>query len=234
MKLIFAAFLSLFLLQASAQSVINDPNVEVRPVPKFEALDVSSGIDVILSKGNEQVVAVSASKESIRDRIITKVENGVLKVRYENNEPRIRINEKLRVYISYTTLRSLEASGACDVTFAENFVAKDFRLKLSGASSMKSSIDITNLSADLSGASTANLNGTVQNIRIEASGASDLKGYELNAAHCVAKISGASDIKIYVSNSIKVNASGASNFYYKGEPDTKDIASTGASTVAKK
>lgn len=231
MKVVLSIIFSIFLTVSFGQMVVNDPNVEVRNVSGFEAIDVSGGIDVVLTKGNSEVVAVSAANEVIRNRIITEVKNGTLRIRYDNSGARIRINEKLKVYVSYTSLKSIVASGACDVSFAETFTAQDLRLKLNGASVLKGKVEISNLAIDLSGASTAKLNGSVSNLKLESSGASDLKGYNLIVDHCVASLSGASDVRVYVNKSILVKASGASTFFYKGSPDKKDVSSSGASNV---
>ncbi len=68
---------------AAAQKTINDPNAAIRNVASFHAVEVSSGIDLYLTQGNE-AVAVSATSEDARNKIITKVGNGVLKIYLEH------------------------------------------------------------------------------------------------------------------------------------------------------
>ena len=63
--------------------VIYDPNVVKRPVESFHAIIVSDGIDLYLSQGGQEVLAVSANEVSHRDRIKTVVENGELKIYLE-------------------------------------------------------------------------------------------------------------------------------------------------------
>ncbi len=67
---------------ASAQKTINDANAEKRNVSGYHAIEVSGGIDLYLSQGDESV-AVSASETKYRDRIKTEVKDGVLKIWYE-------------------------------------------------------------------------------------------------------------------------------------------------------
>lgn len=231
MKIALSFLFSFLVCNSFAQLVVSDPNVEVRNIPSFESVIISGGIDVYFTKGQQEVVAVSASNENSRNRIVTEVKNGVLKISYQSNGPRIRLDEKLKVYISYTQLESITSSGACNINFAETLATEDLRVKLSGASMMSAALNITNLSLDLSGASTVKLSGNVKNLKLDCSGASDVKSYDLAVENCVASLSGASDTRLMVMNSIKVKASGASTFFYKGNPDKKDVSSSGASNV---
>jgi hypothetical protein len=234
MKYFFAFLLSTFFSQSFGQTIINDKNAEVRNVSSFSGIKVSGGIDVYLSQGNEYALAVSASEDKFRDNIKTEINNGILTISYSGGSLRFNENRNLRVYISFKDLESIEGSGASDFKFSETFKANSLRLKLSGASEIKGAININNLDVNISGASTVKMNGNVQNIKIDASGASDLKNYELVADNCIANLSGASDIKLTVNKSVSVKASGASTFNYKGNPDKRDVNTSGASSVSQR
>lgn len=234
MKLTFSLLLTFLVNFSFGQLVIHDAHAALRQVEPFTAIEASGGIDIILSQGTKDAVAVSASDVSNRDNIITNVKDGVLQISYKGSDGRHRFNEKLRVYISFTSLESLVGSGASDFTLSGTLHAEDFRMKLSAASSFKGDIDIANLDAQLTGASTLKVSGKVENIRFKASGASDFKNYNLYVVNCMAKLSGASDVRITVSGSIEVKASGASTFYYRGNPAKTDVSSSGASQISQK
>jgi hypothetical protein len=231
-------FIFLFSIISSAvfsqETVINDANAEVRNVTVFSGIKVSGGINVYLSQSDDYSLAVSASDEKYRDNIKTEVKNGILSISYNDHFARNYGDKKLRAYISFKTLESLEGSGASDIIINGTLASNSMRVKLSGASNIKGSVKITNLSVDLNGASTVIVNGTAENLRIDASGASDIKNYDLQVENCVAKLSGASDIRITITNSITATASGASTLYYEGNPDRKDVATSGASSVSQK
>lgn len=234
MKYFFALLLTTFFGQSFGQTIINDKNAEVRNVSSFSGIKVSGGIDVYLSQGSEYALAVSASEDKFRDNIKTEINNGVLTISYSGGSLRFNENRNLRVYISFKDLESIEGSGASDFKFSETFKANSLRLKLSGASEIKGAVNINNLDVNISGASTAKINGNVQNIKIDASGASDLKNYELVADNCIANLSGASDVKLTINKSISVKASGASSFNYQGNPDKRDVNTSGASSVSQR
>lgn len=220
--------------QINAQTVINDKNVQERNVSSFSAIKVSGGIDVFLSQGNENAVAVSASDETYRDNIKTEVENGVLNIYYDSHSFRFSSNKKLRAYISFKTLESIEGSGACDFMINGILKANNLRVKLSGACDMKGIVNISNGQFDLTGASTVKVSGSINNLKLEASGASDLKNYDLVVDNCIAQLSGASDASLTVNKSISAKASGASSLHYKGNPEIREISSSGASSISKR
>ena len=161
------------------------------------------------------------------------MKNGILVISYKNDHfGKNYGDKKLRAYLSFKTLESLEGSGASDLIINGTLTANSMLVKLSGASDIKGAVKITNLSLDVSGASTVTINGTAQNLKVDGSGASDIKNYDLTVENCVAKLSGASDVRITITNSISAHASGASTLYYEGNPDKKDVATSGASSVS--
>jgi hypothetical protein len=58
--------------------------------------------------------------------------------------------------------------------------------------------------------------------------------YDLVVDNCIAELSGASDVKITVNKSLSAKASGASLLYYKGNPEKKEISSSGASNISQR
>src|SRR5438552_782548 len=69
-----------------AQKTINDPNAESRNLNGFHAIKISNAFTVYITQGNEDAVAISASKTEYKEKIITKVENGVLIIRFDDDK----------------------------------------------------------------------------------------------------------------------------------------------------
>lgn len=219
------------------QTVINDPNAVLRDVKGFHGVDVSNSIDVYLSAGNQETVAVSAADVKWRDRIRTEVKDGILHI-WLDHEKWINWGDrgrKLRVYVSFTTLDKLTGSGATNIYVDGVIESNNLDISLSGASDFKGTIKVGMLMLNLSGASDARIVGTVNGVTtVRSAGASDLKGYDLVTDTCNAHASGASDIRITVNKELNVHASGASGIYYKGAAVIKELHSSGASSVSKK
>ena len=66
-------------------TVVHDSHAEARTITSFHAIEVSSGINLTIKQGSDEAVAVSALTPEIRSRIKTKVENGTLKIYFDND-----------------------------------------------------------------------------------------------------------------------------------------------------
>jgi len=235
MKKLFAILVMLLPAMLMAQKqVINDPNVQPRTVSSFHAIKVSNAIDVYLSQSDQEALAVSAVNVEFRDRIKTVVEDGVLKITYEDDARWFRGSKKLKAYISFKTLDRLTAEGASDVVVNGSIKVNELAITMGGASDFKGALEVGNLSVRLNGASDATVSGKVGNLNVDANGASDFKGYDLVADNCTVDASGASDIKITVNKELNAKASGASDVHYRGEGVVRDLKTSGASSVSRR
>ena len=224
----------LLVLGAQAQkTVIHDPNAELRPVKGYHGIEVSSAINLYLSQGDEETVAVSAPDLQMRDRIKTEVVNGILKISLEGKRWSLG-STRLKAYVSFTTLDKLTASGASDI-FVDGVITGDnLFIDLSGASDFKGAINVKEFQLDQSGASDAHITGAVSGTAtIHSSGASNVKGYDLVIQNCEVHASGASDIRLTINKELSAEVSGASSVIYKGEGTIRESHATGASTVKK-
>lgn len=260
MKKVLLCLIILSCLQIQAQqktALVYDNNAQVRKVPNFNAIKVSSAIDVYLTQSNSNKVAVSATSDEIRDQIITEVEDGVLIIRLGNNGTWFNWkkwgNYKTKAYVSITDIYAISASGACDINIIDKIESPKLRIKLSGASDLKGDINAGELFMDLYGASSSKnkveaksiyinaegasnneLSGSVDDLSVVASGASDVKLSNLISKGAILKASGASNIYVTVTELLKANASGASHINYKGNPMIKESNHTGASNIKNK
>jgi hypothetical protein len=200
------------------------------------AIEVGGGIDLYLSQGDE-AVAVSASETKFRDKIITEVVNGVLKIRYEYEKGmglRITLSEtkkKLKAYVSYKELDKLHASGGSDVVMEGTLKAAKLDLELSGGSDFNGKVDVTDLKAGASGGSDLHISGSAKTIDIDVSGGSDFKGFDLVVENCTIDASGGSDVSITANKELNVDASGGSDVHYKGTAVITKVKSSGGGSV---
>lgn len=246
-----------YIAQAQQKTgLVYDDNVQKRKVASFSAINVSNSIDLYITQGNTSEVAVSASSEAARDRIITEVEGGtlIIKLRDESSWRWKKWEDiKAKAYVSVKELNALSASGACDIKIVDKVETPKLKIKLSGASDLKGAIEVGTLSAtisgasdykgnikanaimiDISGASDVELNGSTDDLVLEVSGASDAKLYALTTKGAKVEASGASSVQLNVTQLLKAQASGASSIDYKGAAIANDINSTGASSIKHK
>jgi len=246
---LFACLFIAFIAQAQTKmGVIYDENVQVRKLSNFTSIRVSNAIELFISQSDKTEVAVSAKSEEYRNRIITEVDGGTLIIRLSDNRWWKWGNEDYRIkaYVSVKDLYSITGSGATNIRIVNGVSSEKLKVVLSGASDLKGDIKAGTLLTDLSGASS--FKGTVQanafslkgsgacafevsgsgdDLIADVSGASSVKMYD----YLVKGASGASSVKLNVSNFLKLNATGASSIDYKGAAVIKDMKSSGASSV---
>lgn len=233
-KIIILAFtlvFSGFLMAQEEKTVVFDKNVQPRSASGFNAIQVSSAIDLYLSQGKEDAVAVSAGSDEIRDQIKTVVSNGVLKIYFDGKSIRNWSNTKMKAYVTFKSLQRIEASGACNVRLVDPLQGESLIIELSGASDFRGKVTLANLVVESSGASNMTLEGRAQTAKFDLSGASSVKAFDLEIAKCKALASGASVLRMFVQEELSVQASGASSVQYKGNCVVKDINATGGSSI---
>jgi hypothetical protein len=215
------------------KNIVYDANVEVRQVQNFNGLEVSGAIDVYISQGNEEAVAVSGGDAEAIDRIKTEVKNGVLHIYFDGKGINWKSwnNNKLKAYVTFKNVEKLMASGACNLIATQTIKVNTLLIDLSGASDFKGAVNVSTLAIDISGAANVKISGSATQAKLQSSGASDIKGYDLTIDYCKAETSGASSIRIRVNKELAAEASGASNVYYKGEAVIKAVSSSGGSTI---
>ena len=215
---------------ASAQKTVNDANAEKRNVSGFHAIEVSGGIDLYLSQG-EEAVAVSASKTDYRDKIIAEVKDGVLKIWFDwkSNLKIDWSNHKLKAYVSVKNLDKLHASGGSDVDIDGTIKTTKLDMHISGGSDFNGKVESDDLVIEASGGSDVDISGKTARLTIDVSGGSDFKGYDLASDICNIEASGGSDVHVTVNKELSANASGGSDVYYKGNGLIRDLKTSGSS-----
>jgi hypothetical protein len=235
-KIVSTIVLGLVSLLAMAQDVtVVDANASPRPISgSFSKIKVSNAMKVVLTQGNTESVVVSASEEKYKADIITEVKNNTLHIYSDNNGMWVnKTNRKLKVYVSFKQLEAITVSGASDVAVADAIKQQSLRVEVSGASTLKTAVDLNTLAIDMSGASKLAISGKAEALNIDCSGASDLQGYKLEATTAKIDVSGASSLQLTVNKEISAEASGASKINYKGSATVTNLKASGVSKISK-
>jgi hypothetical protein len=236
MKKFLLVLAVVFNLSAFSQTV-HDANAEVRNVSGFKGVSVSSAIDLYISQGSTDAVAVSASDTKVRDKIITEIKDGILHIYVDNklfDWKNFSGDKKMKAYVTIREINRLQASGASDVKVSGTLKTDNLKLHLSGASDFEGAVEAKSIQVEGSGASDIKISGSADQANIEMSGASDFKGYDFKVDYCKVEISGAGDMQITVNKELDAQASGASSIKYKGEAMVKRSSTSGAASIKKK
>jgi len=228
-KLISLFVLTGLITTAFGQKTINDANAQKRNVSGFHAIELSGGIDLYLSQG-EEAVAVSAAKTEYRDKIVTEVKDGVLKIWFDWKGNKFDWgNHKMKAYVSAKTLDRLEGSGGSDISIDGSLKVPKLSMEISGGSDFDGKVETDELNIHASGGSDVSISGKAATLSIRASGGSDFDGYNLTSDMCNVEASGGSDVRITVNKELSADASGGSDVYYKGSGLIRDLKTSGSS-----
>ena len=127
---------------AQTPNVINDPNAQKRSVGDFHGIKVSGGIELFLSQGDEEAVAVSANELELRDRIRTEVKDGILHIYLDDKWWRWNWNGsmKLRAYVSCKVLDQLRGAGGSNIHVDRTIKSERLEVHLSGGGQLHGNV----------------------------------------------------------------------------------------------
>lgn len=198
---------------------------EVTIDKKFTSVEIGSVFKIILQQGTNQVVRFE-STEDITGKVWADVEGSTLTFGSKQIDPK-----KVNIYVTYTSLDRIEASGAATVTGQSVISGEKFELEASGASKVDLQLDVKNLYTEITGAAEAKLSGKTDYHRTEVSGAATLKAWDLVTSKANVEVSGAAQAKLNVTDEIKGETSGIGKITLRQEPKVKNIEKSGVSHV---
>ncbi len=197
----------------------------VRSLGEFTTLNLKNTLEVRLVQGekNEALISVPGSPEDQLDHVITELVGGELTI---YTDGKIKSRENAVVVLTFKNLTEINQSGASRISTLNKIRTEKFKVVGSGAVQADINIDAQTLDIRASGASDIKLKGSANKFNLELSGSSDLKASDFKAKNVVIDVSGASDVKVFASESISGRAKGASHINVKGNPIHRAINSS--------
>jgi hypothetical protein len=236
-KLLFSLLLTVSAgLWVSAQKKINDPNVEKRNVGSFHGIQVGTGITLILTAGNTEEVAVSAATSEFRDKIVTKVENGILKIQYETKLGSVnkrRESKYLKAYVAYKSLDILHANTGAEVEIDGVLKSSDLDMEANTGALIKGQVDLRSLKINQNTGSRIILTGNADKLDIEGDTGSKFVGEEMATTDCAVKVSTGAQITVRAEKALEVKASTGGVVRYKGAASIREIKTHTGGSVTK-
>ncbi len=188
-----------------AQKVVYGDNVEKREVRGFHAIESHAGIEVVISKGESEELAVSVGDMKYMNDVRTEVENGVLKITRTDNWKLWNQwkNWRVKVYVSYTHLDGVKAT--------------------SGASVSGTDVQLDRLIAKFNSGGYITLTGSVNDLVVDGNSGGQFRGYSLTASTCRADLSSGAGAQVTVNKEISARANSGGFIRFKGDAQIRDI-----------
>ncbi len=231
--ILITSFLSIFLLLTACNygpgftHLSGEIVTDQRSVPDFNGIEVSSGIELILSQGQQQHVSVKADKD-LQDEIRTVVRDGILKIYCEHS---FWHRPEITVEVTFTNIDQLRASSGSNVKSTQTLNFD--HLKFGSSSGCNVDISIKAVSVDLSSSSGANihLEGSTDDLSINGSSGCNVKLQDLEADNVTINSSSGANIFVTANKSIDVDSSSGSNIYVKGNPQKQHLSTSSGANV---
>lgn len=207
------------LVATSQTKTYNDPNAKERPLNgAFTKISIASGIELFLTQGNENALAVSMNDSKYEARFKTEVKDGTLNIWYDNNGVNWK-NEKgrkLKAYVSYKTLESLRCSSGSSTTLTNTLNTGNLSLSFSSGCVFKGDIKATDVTGSLSSGAEVKLSGKAEKLTVSATSGASFKGSNLITAYCTASANSGGSIKIEVQKELNASANSGGEIRYTG------------------
>ncbi len=186
-------------------------------VSEFTGVSTESSIDVIISQGEFQSVAVTGY-ENLIDKLDLSVKNGVLKVDVKNGN---YSNLNLELIIEIPTLSKLKTNGSGNITVGQ-FNSSNLEMNIEGSGNIvaTSGLNIDNkLTSKIDGSGYIDVAGIVTSEEIKIDGSGDYNGFNLESNECNVFINGSGDAEVLVTDRLDIKVNGSGNTYYRGTPN---------------
>jgi hypothetical protein len=220
----------------SAQQQFNDPNAEKRTVESFHGIEVQTGIELVLTAGTTEELAVSAATAEFRDKIVTKVQDGILKIYYESKLGSVnkrKETKNLKAWVSYKTLDILKANTGAEVKI--NGVLKSASLKVDAntGAEIKGEVNIDDLKVSQNTGSRINLTGKATKLSVDGDTGSKFVADEMTTSDCSVKVSTGAQASVRAETALEAKASTGGVVRYKGNATIREIKTNTGGIVNK-
>jgi len=200
-------------------------------VSSFNAVDIDISLNAVITvqEGVQPMLKLDGY-ENIIKHIKTSVENNKLRIYSDLDDTWTMDSGDITAEITLPEITALTLEGAPDAEVHGSITGGDFRLDISGASTVKlDNVNVDNFSIQVSGAGDIVVKGgAVKHASYEIDGAGTLKAYPLQADETVATISGAGTSQVTALKKLAANINGAGTIKYKGHPEiTKEVSGIG-------
>lgn len=213
-------------------------NGEARNVGEFSGINVSTGVNVVFKQESPTSVKVIADADKLQ-YIITKVENGVLKVYVDNKGTKNLRFKNLSVNISSPRMDNIKVTSGANFSVVNSIKENDLVIDVSSGANVKGDFKISN-TIDVGISSGANIRAgmTAGTLMVKASSGSNgaiegkadsgiidissgalLKADNMRLDHLEAAATSGGNLSVNVSARLKVKASSGGLVRYKGRPE---------------
>ena len=203
---------------------------ESRALAAFNSIQVTSGIDATLVKGDIHGVEITASGVELT-KVESNVTNRVLELKISGIPPKA---STVKAIVTYVSLEEVSASNSAKVFVKETITEKGVKLYATTSSYVEAEVNAQDLLLDAQTNARIFVTGKVTNLDFYAYTNSEIDGEKLETDNATVKINTNAKGSLHVNNSITGSAATRGRVTYTGDPNVVDIKTNTGGSINEK
>jgi hypothetical protein len=215
-----------------------------RQVSGFSSIKIAGPFEVHITQGSAESLKFQ-DPEGIKDRIVTEVVKGVLKIhrKYDHwlwganswwsDEGISHNHKKVVVYITAKDLDAITISGSGDASFNEGIIASSLKLQVRGSGQMAGKVKVGTLESRISGSGNINLSGSAESSAVRVIGSGHMTARNLVTVNSAVHVSGSGNAEINASAKIDAAVRGSGGVSYTGTATTINSSKSGSGEISR-
>lgn len=198
---------------------------ENRTVSDFHAVSTSVSGKVEIRVADRFSVEVQA-QENILPILKTEVENGKLRIYFDENVSRAK---DLVVRVTAPAYDAFEIGGSGHIETFDPIQSDRLDLSIAGSGEIVlSDAQVNEMRCDIAGSGDIMVRGRSTDAQFNISGSGDVNAKDLVAEHAKASIAGSGKVTCHANQTLKAGVSGSGDIYYKGSASVdSDVSGSG-------
>ena len=182
----------------------------------FKKIEVSQGIKVNVEQSDNKSITVEVD-DNLQQHILTKVENGVLKIKSDEN---YNTNESPIVNVKMPIINGLKSSSGSKITSTGLLITDKIDVKSSSGSEIKIEVEADNITLETSSGSQIEVSGKALKVSTSSSSGSEIDAKNLMANEINSVTNSGSSTAVYPILKLAAKASSGSEITYHNNPKT--------------
>ena len=202
---------------------------EKRSTGNFNAVKSSGSIDIEVNSGDAYSVSVE-NDDNILQYVVTDVHDGTLDVHYKDGYS--IIDDHAKVYVIAPSLDKLSVSGSGDI-ISQGMLknTRQIEMNVSGSGNIKAQVDAPVIDISVGGSGNISVTGHTKDLTCSINGSGDVNCGGLESENVTVKIAGSGNAHVFASVHLSAGVVGSGDVYYRGNPSSPDIHTTGSGSV---
>jgi len=182
----------------------------------FKSIEVGQGIKVNVEQADVKSILVEAD-DNLQEHIITKIENGVLKIESDTN---YNSSETPVVNVKMPVVNGLSASSGSEINSSKTLISDNISAKSSSGSRINIEVEADAITLESSSGSTIEASGKALKLETTSSSGSSIEAKDLMANEVIAQTTSGSSTSVYPILKLDAKASSGSSINYYKVPKT--------------